>query len=322
MLIDLVQCGVNLLDFAKRVEEKAIEARMILPKGYGVMETQVLLCSGKYLAALLKQYMRGYSLPDIVMIIFLRLGAQAWRYANNPRNFVFHHIGALPGIAGITITSCLGAIAASIGLIIDDAILSSLSKFTAVMEPSGRKTRHRAGSDPWSFSCHGRVSLATIVIHFPFRLMSGLAGKFFQGIIRYHAVNYGYILFGNLVGCSCQIASMIGYKASLKPHAHTASDAISRLTWLTWFFNKPIIAFMLVAVLVGSACGPPVSLKQVSSELDEGTIVLDYIFPAGTSLEATDAICRDIEKDCRSSSGRGILFAQNRNTHGFYERPV
>ena len=31
-------------------------------------------------------------------------------------------------------------------------------------------------------------------------------------------------------------------------------------------------------------------------ELDEGTIVLDYISPAGTSLEETDAICKEIEK--------------------------
>lgn len=54
---------------------------------------------------------------------------------------------------------------------------------------------------------------------------------------------------------------------------------------------------LLVVSLVSSAWWASGKLETgFLPELDEGTIVLDYISPAGTTLEETDAICREIEK--------------------------
>ena len=91
---------------------------------------------------------------------------------------------------------------------------------------------------------------------------------------------------------------MIGYKHSLKPKHHaTVTESINRLRWLTWFFRKPIIASVLVLLLGVSAWWASGKLETgFLPELDEGTIVLDYISPPGTSIEETDEICKEIEK--------------------------
>ena len=75
----------------------------------------------------------------------------------------------------------LGAMAASVGLIIDDAIV--------IIEQIYREHEERPGVDRFTVVRHAirnlfpamvASSLSTIVIHFPFRLMSGLAGSFFK----------------------------------------------------------------------------------------------------------------------------------------------
>ncbi len=299
VLIDLVkQPGVNLLDFAKEVEEKAIAARMILPKGYALKPYyNQSSFVGESISSVVETIYEGLILALIVMIIFLR----SWRASlvvmlTIPVTLAFTILVLY--LAGITINiMSLGAIAASIGLIIDDAIVI-IEQIYRGHEDHPEKDRITIVRE----AIHGLFpamvgsSLATIVIHFPFRLMSGLAGSFFRELSDTMQLTMvtSFLVTWLLLPV---LHLMIGYKASLKPHAHTASDAISRLTWLTWFFNKPIIAFMLVAVLVGSAWWASSKLETgFLPELDEGTIVLDYISPAGTSLEATDAICRDIEK--------------------------
>ena len=126
--------------------------------------------------------------------------------------------------------------------------------------------------------------------------MSGLAGSFFRELSDTMQLTMvtSFLVTWLLLPV---LHLMIGYRSTLKPHAHNSADAIHRLRWLTWFFNKPVIAGLLVVVLVSSAWWASGKLETgFLPELDEGTIVLDYISPAGTSLEETDAICKEIEK--------------------------
>jgi len=75
----------------------------------------------------------------------------------------------------------LGAIAASIGLIIDDAIV--------VVEQIHRTHEEHPGEPSTTIvqkghslfiACHGGSSMSTIVIFIPFEMMSGVAGAYFK----------------------------------------------------------------------------------------------------------------------------------------------
>jgi multidrug efflux pump subunit AcrB len=299
VLVDLVkQPGVNLIDFAKDVEEKAIEARKILPKGYELKSyyNQSAFVD-ESISSVVETIYEGLILALLVMVVFLR----SWRSSlvvmlTIPVTLAFTILVLY--LAGITINiMSLGAIAASIGLIIDDAIV--------IIEQIYRGHEDHPEKDRFTIvkeAIHGLFpamvgsSLATIVIHFPFRLMSGLAGSFFRELSDTMQLTMvtSFLVTWLLLPV---LHLMIGYKASLKPHSHTASESVNRLAWLTWFFKKPIIAVFLVFGLIFSAWWASGKLETgFLPELDEGTIVLDYISPAGTSLEETDAICKDIEK--------------------------
>ncbi|MBA3665886.1 MAG: efflux RND transporter permease subunit, partial [Bacteroidetes bacterium] len=299
VLIDLVkQPGINLIDFAKDADLKLAEARKALPKGY-ILKPYYDQSSfvGDSIHSVLKTIYEGLFLAIIVMILFLR----SWRASlvvmlTIPVTLAFTVI--ILYLVGITINiMSLGAIAASIGLIIDDAIViieqiyrghedhPEKSKYTVVKESIRDLFPAMIGS-----------SLATIVIHFPFRLMSGLAGSFFKelsdtmqiSMITSFLVTWLFLPVLHL---------MIGYKHSLKAKNHSAEKAINKLKWLTWFFKKPVIAIALILALGLSAFWASQQLETgFLPDLDEGSVVLDYISPAGTSIEETDAMCREIEK--------------------------
>jgi len=299
VLIDLVkQPGVNLIDFAKEVEQKANEARKELPKGYELKPYyNQSAFVGESIDSVVKTIYEGLVLALIVMVIFLR----SWRSSvvvmiTIPVTLAFTILVLY--LAGITINiMSLGAIAASIGLIIDDAIV--------IIEQIYRGHEDHPEKDRFTIvreAIHGLFpamvgsSLATIVIHFPFRLMSGLAGSFFRELSDTMQLTMvtSFLVTWLLLPV---LHLMIGYKSSFKPHSHNSVDAVNRLRWLTWSFNKPLVAGLVVITLITSAWWASGKLETgFLPELDEGTIVLDYISPAGTSLEETDAICRAMEK--------------------------
>lgn len=299
VLIDLVkQPGINLVDFAKDVEARALEAAKLLPKGYVLKPyyDQSAFVDDS-IKSVIETIYEGLFLALIVMVIFLR----SWRSSLVvmlviPVTLAFTLLVLY--LVGITINiMSLGAIAASIGLIIDDAIV--------IIEQIYRGHEDHPEKDRFTIvkeAIHGLFpamigsSLATIVIHFPFRLMSGLAGSFFRELSDTMQLTMvtSFLVTWLLLPV---IHLIIGYKPSFKSHHHDANTSINRLSWLTWFFNKPIIAILLVLGLVSSAYWASGKLQTgFLPELDEGTIVLDYISPAGSSLEETDAICKQIEK--------------------------
>ncbi|MBX2943203.1 MAG: efflux RND transporter permease subunit [Cyclobacteriaceae bacterium] len=299
VLVDLVkQPGINLIDFAKEVEVKANEARKLLPKGYELKPYyDQSAFVGDSIDSVVKTIYEGLVLALLVMIIFLR----SWRSSlvvmfTIPVTLAFTILVLY--LVGITINiMSLGAIAASIGLIIDDAIVI-IEQIYRGHEDHPEKDRFTVVKE----AIHGLFpamvgsSLATIVIHFPFRLMSGLAGSFFRELSDTMQLTMvtSFLVTWLLLPV---LHLLIGYKASLKPRDHSVSHSVNRLRWLTWTFNKPIVAILLLVGLVVSAWWAAGKLQTgFLPELDEGTIVLDYISPAGTSLEETDAICKEIEK--------------------------
>lgn len=299
VLIDLVkQPGVDLIDFAKNVEAKAEEIKKLLPKGYELKPyyNQSAFVSDS-IHSVIKTIYEGLFLAIIVMMIFLR----SWRASlavmlTIPVTLTFTIFVLY--LVGITINiMSLGAIAASIGLIIDDAIVI-IEQIYRTHEEHPEKDRYTIVKQAIRdlFPAMVGSSLSTIVIYFPFRMMSGLAGSFFKELSDTMQLTMvtSFLVTWLLLPV---LHLIIGYKASLKPHHKDATTSINKLRWLTWFFNKPVIAALLVLLLGITAWIASGKLKTgFLPDLDEGTIVLDYYSPPGTSIEETDRLCREIEK--------------------------
>lgn len=303
VLVDLVkQPGVDLTGFAKRVEQKADEIRRQLPPGYELKPyyNQSAFVSNS-INSVLRTIYEGLFLALAVMVVFLR----SWRSSlvvmlTIPVTVAFSIL--LCYLAGITINvMSLGAMAASVGLIIDDAIV--------IIEQIYREHEERPDYDRFSavrqairnlFPAMVASSLSTIVIHFPFRLMSGLAGSFFRELSDTMQLTLvaSFLVTWLLLPV---LHLIIGYKPRLRPRSLDAAAlearSISRVRGLTTIYRHPAVAVLFLAVIGG---GGWYAASHLSSgflpDLDEGTIVLDYHSPAGTDIEETDRLCRQMER--------------------------
>ncbi|MCB9233707.1 MAG: efflux RND transporter permease subunit [Bacteroidia bacterium] len=299
VLIDLVkQPGINLIDFAKECEAKAAEAQKQLPEGM-VLKPYYDQSAfvGDSIDSVTKTIYEGLFLAILVMVVFL----QSWRASlvvmlTIPVTLAFSIL--VLSLVGITINiMSLGAIAASIGLIIDDAIVI-IEQIYRKHEDYPEKNRFEVVREAIRelFPAMVGSSLATIVIHFPFGLMSGLAGSFFGELSNTMQLTMvtSFLVTWLLLPV---FHILIGFKPSRQSKHHTEAQSLQRLGWLTWFFNKPAFALGLVALFLGGAWFSFGNLETgFLPDLDEGTIVLDYYMPPGTSLSESDRVLKEVEK--------------------------
>ncbi|ADV45126.1 efflux RND transporter permease subunit [Bacteroides helcogenes] len=303
VLIDLVkQPGVNLIDFAQDVETKAAEVRAQLPPGYELKPyyNQSAFVDDS-IHSVMKTIYEGLLLAIAVMVLFLR----SWRASvavliTIPVTVAFSIL--LAYLAGISINvMSLGAIAASVGLIIDDAIV--------IIEQIYREHEERPGTDRFTVVHHAITnlfpamvasSMATIVIHFPFRLMSGLAGSFFKELSDTMQLTMvaSFLVTWLLLPV---LHLMIGYKKQWKPKTlddeQLEEQSIRKVHFLTRLYRHPPVAATFVLLLGSSGWWASTHLNSgFLPDLDEGTIVLDYHSPVGTDIEETDRLCRQMEK--------------------------
>jgi CzcA family heavy metal efflux pump len=193
----------------------------------------------------------------------------------------------------------LGAIAAALGLIIDDAIV--------VVEQIHR-THEEHPEEPtvtllqkaihYLFPAMVGSSISTIVIFFPFVLMSGVAGSYFKVLTDTMIITLICSFFVTwlllpviylLLTKNENTAN--GIQKEIKSHE------VKTQNWVAYFISKPIISIGFCIVLVLSIF---IILPNLETgflpEMDEGSIILDYESPPGTSLEETDRMLNEVEK--------------------------
>ncbi len=297
VIIDLVkQAGTNLVDFAKDVESKASEIKQLLPTGYYLKPyyNQSAFVTDSVDSAM-KTIYEGLILALIVIIIFLR----SWRSSlvvilTIPVTVAFSFLVLY--LVGITINiMSLGAIAASVGLIIDDAIVI-IEQIYKNHEDNPDKNKFEVVRMSIRFLLPAMIasSLTTIVIHFPFRLMSGLAGSFFR--ILSDTMQLTMVVSFLVTWLLLPVFHVfIGYKKNLGPRLKRKKA--QNINILDWFYDKPAISVFFVLLLISSAYLASTKLKTgFLPELDEGSIVLDYYSPPGTNIDETDRLCKEMEK--------------------------
>jgi CzcA family heavy metal efflux pump len=193
----------------------------------------------------------------------------------------------------------LGAIAAALGLIIDDAIV--------VVEQIHR-THEEHPDEPtaallqkaihYLFPAMVGSSLCTIVIFLPFALMSGVAGAYFKVLTDTMIITLICSFFVTWILLPVVYLLLTKKKSnSSEVKSTTEHHEVKSQNWVAYFIEKPLLSFAFCAVLIISIV---LILPRLETgflpEMDEGSIVLDYESPPGTSLEETDRMLIEVEK--------------------------
>ncbi|WP_179413174.1 efflux RND transporter permease subunit [Mucilaginibacter sp. E4BP6] len=193
----------------------------------------------------------------------------------------------------------LGALAASIGLIIDDAIVVVEQIHRMHEEYPDELTRNllKKAID-YLFPAMVGSSISTIVIFIPFLFMTGVAGAYFSVLTNTMIITLVCSFFVTWIGLPVIYLLLTRHKPSdvFKEKKHKA-EHVKNQKWVSYFILRPWLALLIIAGLVLILVLVPSLLKTgFLPDMDEGSIVLDYNSPPGTSLEETDRILREVEK--------------------------
>lgn len=198
----------------------------------------------------------------------------------------------------------LGGIAAAVGLIIDDSIVV-IERVFAQLELAADKTE---GDRPRMSHVIGTAlrslmpaivgsTLSTIVINIPLIFLGGVVGAFFAplAITMIFALLTSF-LFSVILTPLLKLLVLRGHQTS----GHSKSEsrfslaygyAMERLLRFKYVVFPAAIAVLALTYFIYSKTG-----TGFMPDMDEGTFVLDYVSPPGTSLDETDRMLRVVEK--------------------------
>ncbi|MCX6232110.1 MAG: efflux RND transporter permease subunit [Bacteroidetes bacterium] len=190
----------------------------------------------------------------------------------------------------------IGAIAASIGLIIDDAIVVVEQIHRTHEEHPETPTKELLSkSINFLFPAMVGSSASTIVIFFPFVLLSDVAGAYFKILTDTMIITLVCSFFVTWIGLPVVYLLLSGSKNKVKaiePDLH-----IKKGKWISFFINRPVLSLSFILCLILSIIFISQRLETgFLPEMDEGSIVLDYTSPPGTSLQETNNILNQVEK--------------------------
>ena len=289
------QPNANVIDLSKAMKQKIVDLEKTLPKDVKLspyyIQADFVQDSIKSVSDAL---WIGLLLAIVVAILFLRsFKASATILITIPITLSLTMLVLL--VMGQTFNiMTLGAIAASIGLIIDDAIVV-VEQIHRTHEENPEKESNLLVQQAINYLFKAMIgsSLSTIVIFFPFILMSGVAGAYFKVMTNTLIITLVCSFFATwiLLPVVYIFLSQFVKTENLKPHD------VKEQKWVKYFIQRPWISFSFIALLVVlSMMIIPNLSTGFLPEMDEGSIVLDYNSPPGTSLEETDRELREVEK--------------------------
>ncbi|PTR01688.1 CzcA family heavy metal efflux pump [Mucilaginibacter yixingensis] len=291
------QPNANLVSVSTDMGQKVAELQKILPAGVTIKPYYIQAdFVNTAIRSVSDSLWVGLLLAIIVAILFLRsVKASATILITIPVTLGLTLL--ILYILGYTFNiMTLGAVAAAIGLIIDDAIV--------VVEQIHR-THEEHPDEPTTSLLHKAInylfpamlgsSISTIVIFVPFILMSGVAGAYFKVMTSTMIITLAASFFVTWIGLPMVylLLSKDKPRSGVKEEEHH----VKKQRWVSFFIHKPIISIVFCLGLIAVVVFIPGRLESgFLPDIDEGSIVMDYSSPPGTSLDETDRMLREIEK--------------------------
>lgn len=295
------QPNANLVDLSNEMFTKVEQLKRILPAGVSIKPYYVQAdFVNESVKSVRDSLLIGLALAILVAIIFLRsFKASVTILITIPVTLcltiiVLYFIGYSLNIM------TLGAIAAAIGLIIDDAIVvvEQIHR-THEEHPEELTMRLLSKAVSYLFPAMLGSSISTIVIFVPFVLMTGVVGSYFQVMTNTMIITLVCSFFVTWIGLPV-IYLLLTRKGG--SHAATGKKVVvhevKSQNWVRYFIQRPYISIIfMLGLIVSIVLVFPRLETGFLPEMDEGSIVLDYASPPGTSLEETDRMLKQVEKE-------------------------
>jgi len=295
----LKQPSANLINLSENVASKKKELEKILPPDVHIsLYYDQADFVNKAIKSVNDSLWLGLMLALLVAIMFLRsFRASATILVTIPVTLLLTII--ILYCIGYTLNiMTFGAIAAAIGLIIDDAVV--------VVEQIHR-THEEFPERPSNQLVHQAVkylmpsmvgsSISTIVIFVPFMLLGGVAGAYFNVLTNTMIITLVCSFFVTWIGLPVIYIWFSNIRALFPEKKITDIRTTKTRNWVSFFLRRPVLSVLFILFLLASIIYIVPRLETgFLPEMDEGSIVLDYKAPPGTSLEETNRILTEVEK--------------------------
>ncbi|MEO6037190.1 MAG: efflux RND transporter permease subunit, partial [Saprospiraceae bacterium] len=216
----------------------------------------------------------------------------------------------------------LGAIAAATGLLIDDAVIVVEQIHRSREEHPTRRLRHTIRvAIRYLLPAMIASSLSTIVIFIPFMALSGVAGAYFKVLAMtmiialtasffttWLSLPVLYLLAGSIFQkkrvTEARTTGRLGrivrrfFKKTRRPKRHDQAPVAQPPSghWAAWIIRNGWLSLLIVGGCIAVLAALPGRLPSgFLPEMDEGTIVVDFKSPPGTSLEETERLLRLVD---------------------------
>jgi CzcA family heavy metal efflux pump len=293
------QPNANLISLSADMTQKVADLQKVLPQGVSVKPYYVQAdFVNESIKSVSDSLWIGLALAIVVAVIFLRsFKASAAILITIPITLGFTLI--ILYVMGYTFNiMTLGAIAAAIGLIIDDAIVVVEQIHRTHEEHPDESTLilvQKAVS--YLFPAMIGSSISTIVIFIPFVLMSGVAGAYFQVMTSTMIVTLTCSFLVTWIGLPVVYLLLSRDKPKTAHQAKEEEHHVKKQRWVSFFILRPVISIVMIIGLIAVIVIIPGKMETgFLPDMDEGSIVLDYTSPPGTSLDETDRMLHEIEK--------------------------
>jgi CzcA family heavy metal efflux pump len=295
----LKQPGANLIKLSENIASRKSELEKILPNdvrvSYYYDQADFV---NKAIKSVNDSLWLGLLLALLVTIMFLRsFRASATILITIPVTLLLTII-VLYSIGYTLNIMTFGAIAAAIGLIIDDAVVV-VEQIHRTHEEFPERKSNELVQQAVKYLMPSMIgsSVSTIVIFVPFMLLGGVAGAYFNVLTNTMIITLVCSFFVTWIGLPV-IYLWFSDIRSLFPSKENSGIRLTKTrNWVGYFLKQPVISVTFILILVVSILYILPRLETgFLPEMDEGSIVLDYKAPPGTSLEETDRILREVEK--------------------------
>ena len=295
------QPTANLIDVNNAVLKRVKELQTILPADVKIkpyyLQADFVNGSVKSIEDVL---WIGLLLAIIVVIVFLR----SWKSS-------LVVLLTIPTTLALTLISLyafgytfnimtLGAIAAAIGLMIDDAVIVVEQIHRSHEEhPDEEMPSVVSKAIKYLFPAMVGSSLSTIVIFIPFILMSGVAGAYFKvlAFTMIITLSASFIVTWLVLPAFFLLFPYKLKKAVVKNAAMVGKKQKEKGGWIRFFIKHSYISILFAVICAIIIYILPGKMPSgFLPEMDEGGIVLDFDSPPGTTLEETDRMLKEVDK--------------------------
>jgi CzcA family heavy metal efflux pump len=196
----------------------------------------------------------------------------------------------------------LGGVAAAIGLVIDDAIVVVENIYTHMSRGQSRREAVQSAVSEITVPIIGST-ITPVVVFLPLTLLTGVTGVFFRSL----ALTMSVALLTSLV-LALAFTPVLAQRFVRAKVNEGVDDEETRGRILRAIIRRYesvlgfaldrrwIVGLAIVLVLAGSYLLYQTLGSEFLPEFDESAFVLDYIAPAGSSLEETDRMLRHVEE--------------------------